>query len=106
MGMHKRTLGLGGRIIPRAQPRQVDQRCEDRHEGIVHRAMVTFRGSEHLVPVINISTRGTMIESGLVPRIGESVLIQFEHCDRMHAFVRWVRDGRIGLSFGHEIILG
>ena len=32
--------------------------------------------------------------------------VQFENCTRMQAFVRWVRDGRLGLNFGHEIILG
>lgn len=68
--------------------------------------MVTFREQDHLVPVLNISTRGTMIETDIMPRIGESIIIQFENCTRIHAFVRWVRGGRIGLNFGHEIILG
>ena len=58
------------------------------------------------MPVLNISTRGTMIESGLVPRLGETVLVEFPECSRIHAFVRWVRDGRIGLNFGHEMVLG
>jgi hypothetical protein len=33
MGMQKRSLGLAGDIIPRAQQRLIDQRCEERHEG-------------------------------------------------------------------------
>jgi hypothetical protein len=106
MGMQKRNFSLAGTIIPRAQPRQVDQRSEERIEGLIDRAIVTFREQEYLVPVLNISSRGTMIESGIMPRIGEAVVVQFENCARMQAFVRWVREGRVGLNFGHEIVLG
>ena len=90
----------------RTQPPLVEQRCEPRHEGLVESATLYFRGSQHHVPVVNISSRGTMIESGIAPRLGESVVIQFDGYSPMHAFVRWVRDGRIGLNFGGEIILG
>lgn len=106
MGLQKRNLALAGDIVPRSQPRLVEQRSEPRHTDVVERAVISFRGQEYLVPVVNISSRGTMIESDVIPRIGESVSIQFEHCTRMQAFVRWVRDGRLGLNFGHEIILG
>ena len=106
MGLQKRNLGLAGKIIPRTQPRLIDQRCEDRHDDVVERAIITFRGQEYLVPVVNISSRGTMIECDILPRIGEAIVIQFDHCSRIHGFVRWVRDGRLGLNFGHEIILG
>lgn len=106
MGLQKRNLGLAGDIIPRTQPRLVDQRSEERLSDVVERAVVTFRGQDHLVPVLNISSRGTMIECDILPRIGETIVIQFEQCNRMHGFVRWVRDGRLGLNFGHEIILG
>jgi hypothetical protein len=106
MGMQKRKSGLAGDLIPRAQQRLIDQRCEERHEGLVDRAVVTFREQDYLVPVVNISSRGTMIESDFVPRIGENVIIQFDNCTRIHAFVRWVRGGNIGLNFGHELILG
>ena len=106
MGMHKRNLSLAGDLIPRTQPRMTDQRSEERRADLVERAMITFRGQEYLVPVLNISSRGTMIECDILPRIGEAVVVQFEHCTRIHAFVRWVREGRLGLNFGHEIILG
>ncbi len=106
MGMHKRKLSLDGDIIPRTQPRTADQRTEDRLEDVVDRAMITFRGQEHLVPVVNISARGTMVECDIMPRIGEAVIVQFENCTKIHGFVRWIRDGRLGINFGHEIILG
>ena len=92
-------------LISRAQPRYVDQREDDRFEGLVERAVIHFRGQEYLVRVQNVSSRGTMIESDLQPRIGESMVVQFEHCSRIHAFVRWIRDGQIGLNFGQEIVL-
>lgn len=83
-----------------------DRRCEPRHENLIDNAVIHFRGERHCVPVLNISTRGTMIESGLAPRLGETILVEFPECSRIHAFVRWARDGRIGLNFGHEMVLG
>ncbi len=106
MGMQKRKLSLAGDLIPRTQPRTADQRSEERLEDIVHRAVIIFRGQEYLVPVLNISARGTMVECDITPRIGEAIVIQFENCTRIHGFVRWIREGKLGLNFGHEIILG
>ena len=83
-----------------------DRRGEDRREGLLETALLHFRGKPHRVPVLNISSRGAMIESGLDTRLGEPVLIEFDQCSRMHAFVRWNREGRIGLNFGHELVLG
>lgn len=85
--------------------RPIEQRAEERYADLVERAVVTFRNQDHVVPVVNISSRGTMIESVIEPRLGESVVIQFENCSRIHGFVRWVRDGNIGIRFGHEIRL-
>ena len=88
------------------QARHVDPRSEPRYQGLVESAVLTFRGADYPVPVINISTRGTQIESDVLPRLGESVLIRFEGCSPIYAFVRWNRDGRLGLNFGCEMILG
>ena len=103
--MRPQAFGLGA-LVTRSQPRVVEQRCEERVEGAVESATLYFRGTEHQVPVVNLSSRGTMIESDIVPRLGESVVIRFDGYSPMHAFVRWARDGRIGLNFGGEIILG
>jgi hypothetical protein len=83
-----------------------DRRCEPREEGLVESAIIYFRGAPTLVPVLNISSRGTMVEADIEPRLGETVLVEFPQCSRIHAFVRWARDGRIGLNFGHEIVIG
>ena len=103
--MRPQAFGLGA-LVTRSQPRIVEQRCEERVEGVVESGTLYFRGTEHQVPVVNLSSRGTMIESDIVPRLGESVVIRFDGYSPMHAFVRWARDGRIGLNFGGEIILG
>ena len=86
--------------------RHVDPRSEPRYQGLVESAVLTFRGTEYDVPVIDISSRGTQIESDILPRLGESVLIRFDGCSPIYAFVRWMRDGRLGLNFGCELILG
>ena len=106
MQMQQRAFRLAANLIPRQQPRIVDQRSEERYVDLVESATLTFRGAEIGVPVVNISSRGTMIEADIQPCIGESVLIRFDGCTPVHAFVRWIRDGHIGLNFGHEIVLG
>ena len=88
------------------QARHVDPRSEPRYQGLVESAVLTFRGAEYDVPVIDISTRGTRIRSDIAPRLGESVLIRFEGCSPIYAFVRWTRDGSLGLNFGCELTLG
>lgn len=98
MGMHN--------LISRSQPRVVDQRSEQRQSDMIERAVIHWRGQEYIVPVVDISTRGTRVRAEFMPHIGESVIVQFENCTRIHAFVRWIRDGNIGLNFGHELVLG
>ena len=85
---------------------EVERRSEPRYEGLAEGAMLCFRGENYRVPVVNISSRGTMIESEIAPRLGESVVIRFDGCTPIHAFVRWWRDGRVGLNFGCEMVLG
>lgn len=106
MGLQRRALQLAGDLIPRMQRRMIDQRCEERHDGLVDRAVIIFRDQNYIVPVVNISSRGTMIEADIMPRIGETLVVRFDNCSPILAFVRWVKDGRIGLNFGHEIVLG
>src|SRR5215213_7841439 len=98
--------GLANIQIHREPQRFEERRCEDRQAGLVDSATLLFRGEAHQVAVVNISSRGTMVECALYPRIGETMMVEFDQCSPIQAFVRWVRDGRIGLNFGHEIILG
>src|SRR5687768_13361372 len=84
----------------------VEKRSETRHEGLVEYATLCFRAQTFRVPFVNISSRGTMIESDIVPRLGESVTIRFDGCSPVYAFVRWSREGRLGLNFGCELTIG
>ena len=90
--------------IPRGQGRRANQRLEDRFKGVVKRAAIIFRRRKLLVPVVNISGGGVMIESGIMPRIGEVIGLEFEGFDRVEAVVRWVKKGRIGLDVGEGTI--
>lgn len=90
--------------IPRTERRTTNQRREDRHWGVVDRAMIVFRRKKSLVRVVNISTGGVMIESEILPRIGEAITIEFEGFSRLNGVVRWVRQGRIGLDVGEDAI--
>jgi hypothetical protein len=83
-----------------------ERRSERRKEGVFDGATLIFRGAPYVVPVINISSRGTMVESDLDPRLGESVIIRFAGCSPIYAFVRWARDGKLGLNFGCELTIG
>ena len=100
------TRALTGNLVPRLQPRIVDQRSEPRYREVVDCAVLTFRGVPYPVDVVNISSRGAMVESDLQPRLGESVTVRFDGCSPIYAFVRWSRDGRLGLNFGGELTIG
>ena len=90
----------------RQPPPFAEQRSEPRFEGVVDRGDLYFRGAAYIVPVVNISSRGTQIESDIEPRLGESVIIRFEGCSPIYAAVKWVRDGKVGLGCGTELPIG
>ena len=92
--------------VPQPRPSFVEKRSEVRREGVVDFATLVFRSEELRVPVVNISSRGTMIECEVAARLGESVMIKFDGCSPLYAFVRWSREGRIGLNFGGELTIG
>ena len=90
--------------IPRGERRKTNQRGEDRFLNVVERATITFRGKKSLVRTVNVSGSGVMIESNIMPRIGEVIGLEFENFDRLQAVVRWVKHGRIGLDVGEGAI--
>ena len=87
-------------VIPREERRATNQRREDRHRGVVERAIIVFRRKKLLVRVVNVSQSGVMIESDIMPRIGETIAIDFDGFERLQSVVRWVKQGRIGLDVG------
>jgi hypothetical protein len=83
-----------------------ERRTEPREAWSGAPSILVFRGQSYPAPVLNISSRGVQIESDLSPRLGESVMIHFDGCSPIYAFVRWAKDGRLGLNFGCELIVG
>jgi hypothetical protein len=100
--------GLGGltRIaIRREEARVTNQRSEDRLRDRVEQSNIWFRRRKYEVRVVNVSSRGAMIESDIEPHIGEALDIQFAEDNRTRCLVRWVREGRIGVEFVKEAIV-
>ncbi|HTU11922.1 MAG TPA: PilZ domain-containing protein [Allosphingosinicella sp.] len=95
---------MASAALPRAPT--AERRGEPRLACAGASSVLIFRGTSYPAPVLDISARGTMIESDISPRLGESVMIHFDGCSPIYAFVRWAKDGRVGLNFGCELIVG
>lgn len=96
-----RELALGA---PRNLMRE-EQRSEPRVDCDGLSATLFVRGRASPAQAINISPNGTMLETYARPSLDEHVVIAFEGCTPIHASVRWVKEGRIGLHFGREMLL-
>ncbi|WP_265569367.1 PilZ domain-containing protein [Sphingomicrobium nitratireducens] len=90
---------LDGGMIPRTVKRVFDQRIEVREETQSQTAVLTIRGKSHVVRLCNISPSGAMVAYRGVPHIGEQITLQLLDHGEQVAYVRWVRDGRIGVNF-------
>ena len=77
----------------------IDERAEVRHPAVSNTAALEFRGRRHVVRLVNLSACGAMIIFPHVPNIGERLALQLLDRGPVSAQVRWVKDGRIGLSF-------
>ena len=90
---------LDGGMIPRPEQRRIDERAEARHAAVSSTAVLEFRGRKHVVRLMNISSSGAMVIFPHLPNIGERLPLQLLDRGAVSAQVRWVKDGRIGLSF-------
>jgi len=95
-------FGLDGGMIPRTVKRMLDERTEERFDANAQTVEMEFRGRKHMVRLVNTSPSGAMVIFSLVPHIGEQVSLQLVDRGQVIATVRWVRDGRIGISFDGE----
>jgi hypothetical protein len=86
-------------MIPRTATRTIDERAESRHAAVSGTAVLDFRGRKHVVRLINISASGAMVIFPHTPNIGERLWLQLLDQGLVSSQVRWVKDGRIGLSF-------
>jgi hypothetical protein len=90
---------LHGNMIPRSVKRMFDQRAEERLEAESNAAVLTVRGRNHVVTLVNLSRSGAMIRFGGDAHIGESVSLQLLDRGTIAGQVRWLRDGRMGVYF-------
>ena len=90
---------LDGSMIPRSDARSIDERGELRSASVSSTAVLEFRGRKHVVRLVNVSPSGAMVIFPHMPNIGERLPLQILDRGVVSAQVRWVRDGRIGLSF-------
>ena len=90
---------LDGSMIPRSATRHIDERSEPRDAAISGTAVMEFRGRKHVVRLMNVSASGAMVIFPHVPNIGERLTLQLLDRGVVSSQVRWVKDGRLGLSF-------
>ncbi|NUQ19108.1 MAG: PilZ domain-containing protein [Sphingomonas sp.] len=93
------TYFLDGGLIPRNEKRSIDERSEARHAALSSTAVLEFRGRKHVVRLVNISSSGAMVIFPHIPNIGERLVMQLLDRGLVSSQVRWVKAGRIGLSF-------
>ena len=98
IGMSSR-FHLHGDMIPRAVKRVFDERAEERIESGSSNGVLTLRKRNHVVTLVNLSRSGAMIRFAGDAHIGESVSLQLLDRGAIEGQVRWLRDGRMGVSF-------
>jgi hypothetical protein len=94
---------LHGSMVPRTVKRMFDERAEGRIEADSQTAVLTIRGRNHIVSVVNLSSSGVMFRFSGDAHIGESVTVQLLDRGTIAAQVRWLRDGRMGVYFANPL---
>jgi hypothetical protein len=97
------SFTLDGSMIPRQERRTIDERLEPRRAALSNTGVLEFRGRKHVIQLINVSKSGAMVVFPHVPNIGERLPLQLLDHGFVSAQVRWVKDGRIGLSFASPL---
>lgn len=92
-------FGLDGGMIPRTVKRLFDERAEERQGADSQTAVLGYRGRNHVVRLVNVSSSGAMVIFPGMPHIGEQVTLQLIDRGHVHGRVKWLRDGRIGVNF-------
>ena len=90
---------LHGNMIPRSVKRMFDERTEERLDADSQTAILSLRGRNHIVSLINLSKSGAMVRFTGEAHIGESVSLQMLDRGTIDGQVRWLRDGRMGVCF-------
>jgi hypothetical protein len=94
---------LHGDMIPRTVKRMFDERHEERIETGSQTAVLSLRGRNHIVALVNLSSSGVMVRFTGDAHIGESVSLQLLDRGTIAGQVRWLRDGRMGVHFARPL---
>lgn len=94
---------LHGAMIPRSVRRIFDERAEERLEVASQTGVLTMRGKNHVIQLINLSRSGAMIRFAYDAHIGETVSLQLLDRGTIDGQVRWLRDGRMGIGFTQRL---
>ncbi len=86
-------------MIPRTVKRVFDERSEERLEAESNAAVLSLRGRNHVVTLVNLSRSGAMVRFAGDAHIGETVSLQLLDRGTIEGQVRWLRDGRMGVYF-------
>lgn len=94
---------LNGSMIPRTVKRMFDERSEERLDTESQTAVLSVRGRNHIVSLVNLSGSGAMVRFAGDAHIGESVSLQLLDRGTIAGQVRWLRDGRMGVYFARPL---
>jgi len=66
-------------------------------------AVLSVRGRNHIVSLVNLSSSGAMVRFTGEAHIGETVSLQLLDRGTIAGQVRWLRDGRMGVYFSRPL---
>ena len=76
-----------------------ERRCGERQVSVLINAGIIHNGNDALCRIRNLSSGGAMIECQLPLTVDDQVELQLRTGRVVHGIVRWVLDGRAGISF-------
>lgn len=94
---------LHGDMVPRTVKRMFDERDEERLDAGSSTGVLSLRGRNHVVSLVNLSRSGAMIRFTGNAHIAENVSLQLLDRGAIAGQVRWLRDGRMGISFAQPL---
>jgi hypothetical protein len=77
----------------------LDERSEERIAPTAEHAILEYRGTKRAVNLFNVSRSGAMIGFPETLNIGERVRLHILDCQPVCGYIRWLRDGRLGVNF-------
>jgi hypothetical protein len=89
--------------ISHDQPVESFPARKDRHVTVLVNAAISQRGRVGICRIRNISAEGMAIETSLPLKVGEEATVMLSSGREAECLVRWVRDGRAGMSCSSDL---